>query len=237
MIEDDEDITAYVPLETATAVKEYEAAQRLCYFDNLEREILYMLRKSTPQSLSQLPDVGQGLENRLFEAGKTATSLDELIEMISTKRYTLAHIRRILINLYIGTLQSDLLMPPSHGRILAFNDRGVDIIKAAKEKNANNGNRLAVPFSTDIKELFDNPSAASKRMVQLTTVGSDLYALAARNIARSGTDFTTKIAKLSTVEPPALKEETSSGADGQQKNTTASNPPHIEVTKGGVSPE
>jgi predicted nucleotidyltransferase len=206
MIDVGDDIDAFVPPETLTALKEYEDAESLCYFDNLEREFLYMLRKTLPQQIAAVPDVGQGLENRIFEAGKAATSLDEFLDMVKTKRYTMARIRRILLNMYIGIINSDILAPPSFGRILAFNDRGVDIIKASKEKNAATPNRLAVPFSTDIKELFEAPSPAAKRFVQLTTVASDLYALAARNIKRSGTDFTAMIGKLSTVEVPLPEE-------------------------------
>jgi hypothetical protein len=263
MIEDDEDIAGFAPLETAEAIKEYEEAERLCYFDNLERELLYMLRKSSPRDIAALPDVGQGLENRIFEAGKNASTLDDFFDMVKTKRYTMARIRRILMNMYIGTLNSDLLMPPSHGRILAFNDRGVDIIKASKEKNADGKNKLAVPFSTDIKELFEIPTSAAKRFIQLTTVSSDLYALAARNVVRSGTDFTAKIGKLTTIEVAAPKEtpvsdEEENGvieviADAPAQASAEAAPaevaavesmiaedtaaPQIEVTKGGQSPE
>jgi hypothetical protein len=92
-----------------------------------------------------------------------------------------------------------------------------------------------MPFSTDIKELFDLPSGAVKRFVQLTNNSSDLYALAARKIIRSGTDFTAKIEKLSTVEVPVLKEEPVSDAD--KETDSAPETPNIEVTKGGQSPE
>jgi predicted nucleotidyltransferase len=230
MIEDDEDYTAYVPEQTASAVAEYEKQEYLCYFENLEREILYLLRKSVPQQLSLLPDVGQGLENRIFEVGKAAVSLDEFLEMVKTKRYTMAKLRRILLNLYIGTLNSDLMMPPAFGRILAFNDRGIEIIKASGAKNSETPNRFAVPFSSDIKELFSSPTPAAKRFVQLTTLSSDLYALAARNVKRSGTDFTAKIAKIS-IDEELVDEQI---ADSMSENDTSAG---IEVTKGGKSPE
>ncbi|MDR0987081.1 MAG: nucleotidyltransferase family protein [Ruminococcus sp.] len=220
MIEDGDDISDFVPEETLKAVKEYEENETLCYFDNLERELLCLLRKAVPQQLAMLPDVGQGLENRLFEAGKAAVSLDEFLELVKTKRYTMARIRRILLNLYIGALSSDLMMPPSFGRILAFNDRGVEIIKASREKNAENKNRLAIPFSSDIKELFTSQLPAARRFLQLTTMSSDLYSLAARNVARSGSDFTAKVGKLTTIELPA--------------QPTA---PNIEVTQGGKLPQ
>ncbi|MDR0974796.1 MAG: nucleotidyltransferase family protein [Ruminococcus sp.] len=223
MIEDDEDISAFVPAETLETVKEYEENENLCYFDNLERELLCLLRKAVPQQFTMLPDVGQGLENRLFEAGKAATSLDEFLEFVKTKRYTMARIRRILLAFYIGSLSSDLMMPPAFGRILAFNDRGVEIIKASREKNKEKPNRLAIPFSSDIKELYTSPIPAAKRFIQLTTLSTDLYALASRNIRRSGGDFTAKIGKLTTVEI--------------SENTAPAAPSGIEVTQGGKAQE
>jgi predicted nucleotidyltransferase len=202
MVENDEDISAFVPKEMLDAINEYQEAEHLCYFDNLEREFLFMLRKSTPQQLSTVPDMAKGLDNRILEAGRMATSLDEFLKMVKTKRFTMARIRRILLNMYIGTQQSDILVPPSFGRILAFNDRGVEIIKASKEKNADGKNKLSVPFSSDIKELFESPSPVAKRFAYLTTIASDLYSLAARDILRSGTDFTAKVGKLTTIDVP-----------------------------------
>jgi predicted nucleotidyltransferase len=221
MIEDGDDISAFVPKETLDAVNEYEENETLCYFENLERELLYLLRKAVPQQLAMLPDVGQGLENRIYEAGKAATSLDEFLELVKTKRYTMARIRRILLNLYIGSLSSDQLMPPAFGRILAFNDRGVDIIKAAQNKLAEAPGRLTIPFSSDMKDLLASPVPAAKRFIQQTILSSDLYSLAARNVSRSGSDFTAKVSKITTEE---LSEDPIPT-------------PNIEVTQGGKAQE
>jgi predicted nucleotidyltransferase len=219
MIEDGDDISAFVPKETLDTVNEYEDNESLCYFENLERELLYLLRKAVPQQLAMLPDVGQGLENRIYEAGKAANSLEDFLELVKTKRYTMARIRRILLNLYIGGLSSDQLMPPAYGRILAFNDRGVEIIKASQDILAKTPDRIPIPFSSDMKDLINSPLPAAKRLIQLTTISSDLYSLAARNIARSGSDYTAKITKLTTANLP--------------ENLS----PNIEVTKGGKTPQ
>jgi predicted nucleotidyltransferase len=195
MIEDDEDFADFVPEDTVNAIKEYEEDETLCYFDNLERELLYALRRTTPMEIAKTPDVGQGLENRIFEAGRTATSIEELLEMINTKRYTMAHIRRVLLAFYLGIFTSDVFAPPTFGRVLALNDRGAEILAAAAEHNESNENRLAVPFTTDIKEIFTKGSAVVKRFVSLAALSSDLYTLASRKIRRSGYDFTVKIEK------------------------------------------
>jgi predicted nucleotidyltransferase len=197
MIEDEEDYSYFVPQDTTDAINEYEEKELLCYFDNLERELIYAVRKSTPSDIAKTPDVGQGLENRIFEAGRSATSIAELLEMIKTKRYTMAHIRRVLLAFYLGIYASDVMVPPTFGRVLALNDRGAEILAAAAEKNKDGENRLAVPFSTDIKEMHSKGSMTAKRFVQLTALSSDLYTLASRKIRSAGYDYTVKITKQS----------------------------------------
>jgi predicted nucleotidyltransferase len=195
MIEDAEEFGDFVPQETADAIKEYEEDETLCYFDNLERELIYALRRSVPAEIAKTPDVGQGLENRIFEAGRAATSIEELLEMINTKRYTMAHIRRVLLSFYLGIYTSDVFAPPTFGRVLALNDRGAEILAAAAEKNKSGLNPLAVPFTTDIKEIYAKGSVGVRRFVHLAALSSDLYTLASRKIRRAGYDFTVKIEK------------------------------------------
>jgi predicted nucleotidyltransferase len=195
MIEDGDDFSDFVPKDTADAIAEYEEAEQLCYFENLERELIYAIRRTVPSEIAKTPDVGQGLENRIFEAGRAATSIEELLEMINTKRYTKAHIRRVLLSFFIGTYASDVMVPPTFGRVLALNDRGAEILAASAEKNKEGANKLAVPFTTDLKEAATKGALGVKRFVHLASLSSDLYTLASRKIRRSGYDFTVKIEK------------------------------------------
>ncbi|MDR0991672.1 MAG: nucleotidyltransferase family protein [Ruminococcus sp.] len=195
MIEDEEDFSYFVPQDTLDAVREYEEKELLCYFDNLGRELIYAIRKSTPSDIAKTPDVGQGLENRIYEAGRAATSVFELLEMIKTKRYTMAHIRRVLLAFYMGIFASDIMVPPTFGRVLALNGRGAEILAASEEKNKDGANRLAVPFTADLKEIHSRGNMNAKRFAQLAALSSDLYTLASRKIRPSGYDYTAKIVK------------------------------------------
>jgi predicted nucleotidyltransferase len=195
MIEDDEDFGDFVPQDTLDAVKAYEEDETLCYFENLERELIYAIRRSIPSEIVKTPDVGQGLENRIFEAGRAATSIEELLEMINTKRYTMAHIRRVLLSFYLGIFTSDVFAPPTFGRVLALNDRGAEILAAAAENNKSGVNPFAVPFTTDLKDIYAKGSVGVRRFVHLSALSSDLYTLASRKIRRAGYDFTVKIEK------------------------------------------
>lgn len=66
--------------------------------DNYEKEILFTLRNMNPYSISQLPDVKEGLENAILRALETSYNIDDLIENIKSKRYTRTRIQRILIH-------------------------------------------------------------------------------------------------------------------------------------------
>ena len=191
MIEDGEDISPYVPKETAELAKEYEEKELLAYFDNLERELLYVLRSMIPPAIAECPDVDPGLANFIFRAGIDAKSLDEFLEIARTKRYTTAKIRRVLLNLYIGTKASDLMIMPPYGRVLAFNERGSEILKAAKEKAEDN--KLAIPFDTSLKDIIELKRPPINRFADISNRATNLYGLASRTIRPCAEDFTAKI--------------------------------------------
>ena len=190
LIEDDEDISEFVPKDTADAIAEYEEKELLSYFDNLERPMIYKLRNVTLQDIADTPDVAQGLENRIFEAGRMATTIDEFLEMVKTKRYPMARIRRILLNLFLNIKNVDLQVPPPFGRVLALNERGAEILAAAKEATET---KLRIPFGTGFKEFAEIQNVAVKRYMGLITSSTDTYALSSRTIRTSALDFTTKI--------------------------------------------
>ena len=193
LIDDGEDFSAFVPKDTFDAVNEYDDKELLCWFENFERILLYRLRTMSPPELATVPDVGQGLENRIFQVAKMATSLDQLLDGIKVKRYPMARIKRILLNALFGVRTDDLKVPPIYGRILALNDRGTEILKMAGSLPED---KLSIPFSSTLKDFIDNNKENKNvmRNVGLTTISSDIYTLGSRNIRPSGMDFTAKIA-------------------------------------------
>lgn len=192
LIDDGEDFSAFVPKETAEAVAQYDESDLLCWFENLERILLYRLRTMSPMDLSRVPDVGQGLENRIFQASRMAVSLDDLLEKVKVKRYPMARLKRILLNALMGVNTEDLKIPPTFGRILALNDKGAEILRMAGSLPETN---LSIPFSSSLKDFADAGKENPKVMrgVGLTTVSSDIYVLGSRNIRPSGMDFTNQI--------------------------------------------
>ncbi len=152
---------------------------------NLERIILYKIRTMEPEEIAEFAEVGaQGLANRIYKA-RTASSLDELMELLRTKRYPAARLRRILLHILIGIKKEDINTLPPYGRILAFNNTGKKVLAYSK------GIRK-IPFSNSPSKLSDC-SAAAKRCAYLESKATDIYQLACDTIGTAGSDYTKSI--------------------------------------------
>ena len=69
---------------------------------DFEKLIIYNLRNSNFDSLRKLPDVSEGLEHLIKKAANSTNSIYELINQVSSKRYTETRIKRILLYSLLG---------------------------------------------------------------------------------------------------------------------------------------
>lgn len=168
-----EDISAYAP-----PLPEAPTAD----LTRLETAILAKLRTLSKAELVKVPNVLSGLENRIYRAARVSGSLAELALLTKTKRYTMARIRRILLSAFLGIQKSDLKDPPPYVHILGMNERGKEILSAAK---------CALPMDTSLKALM-NAGQKQKRAAALEAQAGDLYALAFEKKRVCGLDFTEK---------------------------------------------
>ncbi len=152
--------------------------------DRLERILLYKLRTSSPEELSLINDIGQGLEYRIYNA-RNSCSLEELFNSIKTKRYTMARIRRIMLSLLIGIKKDDMKNLPPFSRILAFNERGREILAQAKGK-------ADIPYGTSIAKL-SNMSETAGRFADLEMRASDVYGLSLETVTSAQKEYRAKI--------------------------------------------
>ncbi|MBQ0110540.1 MAG: nucleotidyltransferase family protein [Oscillospiraceae bacterium] len=152
---------------------------------NLENAVLAFWRTADGGILSSLPDISEGIENRIVKAAGTAVTLEELYDLAKTKRYTHARIRRIVINGFLGITKDDVRCePPEYIRILAINKKGEEILKNAKQIKA---------FSS-LKDA-EKISEKAKRQVDLEVKAGNIYALSLKNKQCANQELTTKIIK------------------------------------------
>ena len=157
---------------------------------NLEKAVMYRMRTITPAQLRNVPDVGQGLEYRIYEA-RSASTVQEMMEQIKTKRYTMSRIRRIFLNALLGITKDDIKTPPAYARILAVNERGTDILAIAKQKSR-------LHMSTSLAKLSEI-NAVTERFAELESFSTDIYNLALDKPGAVGTDYRAKINVIHTL--------------------------------------
>lgn len=99
----------------------------------MEKAILAELVKMPAELLENTADVAEGLENRIKAAAPGATSLEDLLDRVKTKRYTHSRLRRIVLSAYLGIGEDLRKTPPPYIRILDHNEKGQKLIAAAKK--------------------------------------------------------------------------------------------------------
>ena len=132
-----------------------------------EGAVLSTLRQMTAEDIAKLPDISEGLENRIISAVRGNTSLDEILEEIKTKRYTLARIRRTLLCAYLGITKDYVFGKVPYIRVIGFNQKGREIMNVMKKT-------ATLPIVSRAKEI----NALDKRaqdMFILESRTTDLY--------------------------------------------------------------
>ncbi len=133
LICNNEDFSQFVPKASLDILKrEIEAGRAPMDLNRLESAILSKLRTISMQEVLELPDIGEGLENRIFKAVWENTSVSEIIDSVKSKRYTHARIRRIILSAFLGINNDIYETVPQYIRILGINERGKEILSAAR---------------------------------------------------------------------------------------------------------
>ena len=125
------------------------------------------------EKLSSLPEVSEGLENRIRESVYKAKDMESLAECIATKRYTQARVSRILMQLLLGIDKEVLAAAESSGaayaKVLAFNGQGAKVLRYAQE----HGN---IPVLSNINKNIMIDDAAN-RMLAIDILSNDIYSI------------------------------------------------------------
>lgn len=177
-IKAERNIDRYLPPNTIEELQNAAIAEA----SRLDTTILWKLRRMKPLDFKALPDVSEGLENRLYDAARTAESVENFLSAVKTKRYPHARLRRIIWYAILEMQKSDRNLLPSCLRVLGFNTRGRELMQAAKRSGA-------LPLVGRFTEL----EAISPRIAELEQKATDLRALALAPPAPCGMDYTKKM--------------------------------------------
>ncbi len=173
----------YMPSEAFSLLNE----DSLSNIDRMERAVLATLRTKTAEELKNLPDVSEGLENKLFSAIKVATELNDVYNGVKSKRYTHARIRRIVLSAFLGLDNTFFMKPPPYVRVLGFNEKGQEIVRNQRKLNSRN---LILKVS-EIKNLGNE----AKKMLELESKATDLYMLSLKKVGECSLEYKSKLIK------------------------------------------
>lgn len=166
----------------------FESARKKCKeynFTKLESAMLVKLRSFTENDFKMLPDVSEGMENRLYSAAQKAVSLSEFYELVKTKRYTLSRIRRICLYAFLGIGKDDVSADVPYLRVIGFNEKGREVLRYVKDK----ASLPVVMKYSDVKNL----DADAQRIFDIESGATDIFALCGEEILPCGMEKTENV--------------------------------------------
>ncbi len=156
----------------------------------IERTLLGILRTKTKEDFESLPDLSEGIENKLYFSVRVAKSLDELYNMIKSKRYPLSRVRRLVLSAAIGADKKFFMATPPYIRILGLSKDGETHMKTSVS---------AVPVISKVS-LIKDLDGYSKEVFDCECLATDLYALSFKKPHECGEEYKYKFLKTEMLE-------------------------------------
>jgi cytidyltransferase-like protein len=172
---------------SASEIRKNLPLSEISSMKNCESAILYKLRSMSAQDFKNIDDVSEGLENRIVEAVRTSTSLEEIYDKIKTKRYTHSRIRRIILRAFLS-IEKTTSKEPQYLHILGFNSKGKELLSQMK-------NAAELPIISKYSDI-NNQSDIVKELYELECKLTDIHNLGFKPPRPCGTEQTSKIVVL-----------------------------------------
>ena len=156
-----------------------------------EKEIIYNLRRMSIEDIAKLPDVSEGLENSIKNAADSCNTIEELINIVKSKRFTQTRIQRILLYSLLGITKKQMDISRKtvpYVRVLGFNNKGKELISEMMRLNP----KLNV--ITSVKKYIDTVANRNlKEMLETDILATNVYTLGYYSDSYSNLDYTNKI--------------------------------------------
>ncbi|MBO0454089.1 nucleotidyltransferase [Candidatus Enterococcus murrayae] len=124
-----EDVSAYVPMETLKDLKETQIS-----WADFWPFLNYQLRADSLASLRKIYQMKEGLEYRLIE--QKADSFFDYLQLVGTKRYTQPRIQRLLTYILLQVKESEIKAEQENSmlHILGFSEKGQAYLNKKKKQ-------------------------------------------------------------------------------------------------------
>ena len=145
--------------------------------------VIYKIRTMTKEEISQIADVNEGLENSIKLASTTCKTIDEIIEKVSTKRYTKTRISRILTYILLDITKSEIEQSKNANqyiRELGINKKCEGILKTI------NNDKLI----TSLKKFEENNG--ENQLLNIDKKATEIYTIKYPKSVQANLDYTSK---------------------------------------------
>ena len=145
--------------------------------------IIYKIRMMTNQEISKIADINEGLENNIKEAADTSTTAEEIINKVSSKRYTKTRISRILTYILLDITKEDMEQSKKempYIRVLGINKRYENILSSI------NNNKLII----SLKKFEDNNG--QNNILNIDKKATEIYTIKYKQSTKAKLDYKSK---------------------------------------------
>lgn len=186
------DVSPYLPTSSNKILQEkIKQNQFVINLSIFEQAILYKLRTMSIDEIKNLPDVSEGLENRIKKASDSCNDLSELTNMIKSKRYTLTRINRILLYALLDISKKDIedsYKAIPYIRVLGVNQNGKELLSKISKENKK------INIVTSPKKFLDSSkNKILKNMLEKDMFASNIYTLGYKKDPKANLDLTNKL--------------------------------------------
>ena len=126
------DISAldYIPFSTRSVILDaIKNNSGPCIYERLDVAIITHFRL-IPARQEDFSEADVGLYNRLKAASFEANTIQALVKLTATKKYTASRVKRAILHSLLGVTSSELKMPPLYTQVLAMDDVGRALLKS-----------------------------------------------------------------------------------------------------------
>ena len=159
------------------------------FYEYGERAVLYALRNMSAEDFEKLPDVSEGLHNRIYEAVCKHNNVEDILSEIKTKRYTLARLRRILTCAVLGITKEHQNMQVPYIKILGFSSTGELFLKEARSSST-------LPFIINFAKDTSNLSGNAKIISDTEIKATNLRTVFENTPSACNSDFTHRVIRI-----------------------------------------
>lgn len=146
-----------------------------------ERAILSRLRSLEKEGFQALPEAGGGLSQRIWNAVQRTNSVSDLLQQCKTKRYTYAHLRRLILRASLGIWKNDLTEHIPYLRVLGFSKQGQAVLALMRKQSQC---PVVIKFADGIKL-----GGEVEHHLMLEAKGTDFYGLCTPKVLKPGLEW------------------------------------------------